>query len=110
VRTESRRTVVTPARRDRGLVEGIDLGARSRAERDVQWWCLGFASGNPEIRLGGNPEAHRALGREILRQLHDDLIAERRECLEIEGLAAGEVADVETGMVEHVRVRPADAA
>jgi hypothetical protein len=102
VRPQARRPVVRPARRDRGLVKGVDGGAVLGAERHVDVRLLRRALIYPEVglRRHAHPDHHHA-ARELDRHLHQDLVAERRQRLLVEAPRAHRIADADPRVIDH---------
>ena len=107
VRSRARAAVVAAACCHRSLVESIDERARVRAERDVHRRlvrCLILCE--PEVRFRRHAETgDAAAAGYFFRQLHHQLVAERRERLRVELLALRVVRGGDASMVDH-RVSP----
>jgi hypothetical protein len=94
--------VVRPARRQRGGVERVHGGSVRDGKRDVY-------AGVRRPAPGGDPEERLAVAAEAAdpgERLHQQLEAQRRQRLRVEGLAALVVGDVDSQMVEHCARSP----
>jgi len=89
-----RRTVVATSGRERGGVERIDGGAVG-PEGDVHRRARLVALAEPEVGVAARLET------DVVAELAEHLVAERRERFQVEGLRCGDVADVERDVVEH---------
>src|SRR3954451_13281073 len=102
MRPNAGRPVVAPARRDRRLVELVHRGAVLCQDRDMHRLVQRALAADPEIRLAVGAEAGgRIVSGLLLRDLHDQAVAERGQCLGVERLGALIVGDRESHMVDH---------
>jgi hypothetical protein len=99
VPADPRRSVVGPTRLERGRVEGVDELAALGAERDVQPSTRGLSVRLEEERRPSSVVLAES-GRRS-RELHQEAVAERRERLFVELLAALVVGDADADMVDH---------
>src|SRR5690349_10124484 len=96
LRSQAGRTVVLAARRQGGAMESFDERTLLGPERQVKTRRFLFRLEQAERSLA--VRAHFDAQRSLLEHVQ----AERRECLQIEGLARGIIADAEHDVVEHV--------
>src|SRR6478736_1486012 len=97
LRAQARCAAVGGAGGERRGVKRVHDCARRRGERDVQAAARGLTSADPEEGLALAAEAGmpRVGAGHLRRHFHDETDAERRECLQIELLAALEIRDLE---------------
>src|SRR5215510_3703396 len=106
VRPQPRRAVVLATGGERRAMEGVDRGAVLGGDGDVEDASQTSFAADPEIGLAVGPEARRrrlALGM-LAADLHDQAVAERRQCFQIERLRALVVGDGKADVVDHPRL------
>jgi hypothetical protein len=102
VRTKARSPVIKATGSNGRFMERVDEGTARNAKRNVGRRNVGCPTRDPEVRLGRHPETgYIGVARNRGGKLHDQLIADWREGMEIEGLGPPEVADCQTCVIDH---------